>query len=240
MNEASLYSKYSGLQKTDAKFVVDNYLRLVKWKSHEKILDVGSGDGDVLLEILLPGLPPDFHRLVGTDVSDDMVRHARNKCKHSKVDFVPLDIATSSIPPEFYEYFDHIFSFYCLHWVPEQRWVSTPHIILFQKRGSRRAMKNMFDMLTPGGDMLLAFLASNPIYDIYENMAKSNKWAPYMHNVKKYISPYHHSEHPENELEDILKKEGFVSHLCRVEDRTYTFPSFQILSSTSPITPFPV
>lgn len=92
-------------------------------------------------------------------------------------------------------------------------------------------MKNIFDMLKPGGEMLLAFLASNPIYDIYEGMAKSNKWEPYMNNLKKYISPYHHSEDPETELENLLKKEGFITHLCRVESRSYTFPNFSVLSS---------
>lgn len=93
-------------------------------------------------------------------------------------------------------------------------------------------MKNMFEMLKPGGEILLTFLANNPIYDIYETMAKSNKWAQYMTNVNKYISPYHHFEEPETELENILKKEGFIVHLCRAEKRAYTFPNFTVLAST--------
>ncbi|RZC33710.1 uncharacterized protein BDFB_004499 [Asbolus verrucosus] len=224
MNEASLYSKYNGLQKNDASFVIDNYLRLIQWHNNENILDVGSGDGDVILELLLPKLPKNFNKFVGTDISEEMVQFAKSKCNNnSKIDFLRLDISSSNVPPEFHEYFDHIFSFYCLHWVVEQR----------------QALKNMFDMLKPGGDMLLTFLARNPIYDIYENMAKSNKWAPYMNNIKKYISPYHHLDNPENELENFLKKEGFISHLCRVEERSYTFPSFSVLSkSVSAVNPF--
>ncbi|KAJ3657568.1 hypothetical protein Zmor_009358 [Zophobas morio] len=223
MDRASLYSRYNGLQKTDASFVVDNYLRLVKWRSDEVVLDVGSGDGDVLFDVLLPEIPHDFAKLVGTDVSEEMVDFARSRYKSDKIDFVALDISSASILPEFHDFFDHIFSFYCLHWVVEQR----------------QAMKNMFDMLKPGGEILVTFLASNPIYDVYERMAKSNKWCSYMTNLKRYISPYHHSENPETELEDILKKEGFLIRVCRMEDRTYTFPSFSVMAkSAEAVNPF--
>ncbi|XP_044254916.1 juvenile hormone acid O-methyltransferase-like [Tribolium madens] len=222
MNKASMYSKYSGLQKNDASFVIDNYLRLIKWKTNANILDIGSGDGNVIFELLLPKIPKDFGKFIGIDISEEMVRFAKNQCDDPKIDFLQMDIS-SEISPEFHEYFDHIFSFYCLHWVVEQR----------------QAMKNMFDMLKPGGEMLLTFLASNPIYDIYEGMAKSNKWGPYMNNLKKYISPYHHSDDPETELENLLKKEGFITHLCRVENRLYTFPNFSVLSkSVSAVNPF--
>lgn len=89
----------------------------------------------------------------------------------------------------------------------------------------------MFALLKPGGDMLLAFLASNPVYDIYENMAKTKKWFPYMKNYKKYVSPYHYSKDPEFEMETLLKNQGFQTHLCKVENRSYVYPSFNILSS---------
>lgn len=121
MNQASLYSKYNGLQKNDAKFVIDNYLRLINWKTNENILDVGSGDGDVIFELLLPKIPKPFAKFIGSDISTEMVNFAKNKYNKSKVQFVHLDISSTNLPPDFCEYFDHIFSFYCLHWVMEQR-----------------------------------------------------------------------------------------------------------------------
>lgn len=123
MNKAPLYSKYSGLQKNDANFVIDNYLRLIKWKNNANILDIGSGDGNVIFELLLPKIPTNFEKLIGIDISEEMVRFAKNQCNNSKIDFLQMDIASKEILPEFHEYFDHILSFYCLHWVVEQRYV---------------------------------------------------------------------------------------------------------------------
>ncbi|XP_017780258.1 PREDICTED: juvenile hormone acid O-methyltransferase-like [Nicrophorus vespilloides] len=59
-----------------------------------------------------------------------------------------------------YEKFDHIFSFYCFHWILDQR----------------QAIKNIFDLLKSGGDILLTFVATCPIYNIYELMA-SKPWS---------------------------------------------------------------
>lgn len=44
----------------------------------------------------------------------------------------------------------------------------------------------MYDMLQPGGEVLLVFLASNPIFTMYERMAERTEWAEYM-NVRVYV-----------------------------------------------------
>jgi juvenile hormone acid methyltransferase len=41
-------------------------------------------------------------------------------------------------------------------------------------------MHQMFQMLRPEGEMLLVFLASNPIFSMYERMAEKTEWAEYM------------------------------------------------------------
>lgn len=41
-------------------------------------------------------------------------------------------------------------------------------------------MEHMYDILKPGGDILLVFLASNPIFTMYERMAERTEWAEYM------------------------------------------------------------
>lgn len=97
----------------------------------------------------------------------------------------------------------------------------------------RLALKNLFNVLKPGGDMLISFLATNPIFTIYENMSKNNKWKPYMQNIKRYISPYHHSENPVQEFSEIVVDTGFECHLCKTIDRSYTFPNFTVLKRKS-------
>jgi len=46
-------------------------------------------------------------------------------------------------------------------------------------------MEHMYDILKPGGEILLVFLASNPIFTMYERMAERTEWAEYM---KVYLS----------------------------------------------------
>jgi len=41
-------------------------------------------------------------------------------------------------------------------------------------------MEHMYDILKPGGEVLLVFLASNPIFTMYERMAERTEWAEYM------------------------------------------------------------
>lgn len=86
-------------------------------------------------------------------------------------------------------------------------------------------------MLKPGGDVLLTFLASNPIFEIYERLSKMGRWQSYMENFKKYVSPYQKSKDPVGELEDILKDVGFDIIICKAEERLYIYPNVAVLKS---------
>lgn len=86
-------------------------------------------------------------------------------------------------------------------------------------------------MLKPEGDILLTFLASNPIYDVYRNMAKHKKWKQY--SKTDLIAPYHGSDEPEKQLRKILLDAGFDVLVCHVEKRTYMFPNMDIWRSKS-------
>lgn len=86
-------------------------------------------------------------------------------------------------------------------------------------------------MLKPGGDFLLTFLASNPIFEIYETLSKKGRWESYMENFKKYVSPYQKSKDPVGELETILKDVGYEILLCKAEERIYVYPNVTVLKS---------
>lgn len=126
MEQVTLYSESHELQRTDALHVLENYFRFVKWdpEVRSKILDVGCGDGDVTFHLLLPKIPKNFKQLVATDISEEMLAFAKTMCKNEKVTFCKLDVSAQEIPSDFHENFDHIFSFYCLHWVRNHRYSS--------------------------------------------------------------------------------------------------------------------
>jgi len=225
MNQASLYSKYNGLQKNDATFVLKNYFRLLQWKKdgEDAILDIGCGAGDVTKDLLLPLVPKTFGKLIGVDISEEMVEFAKTRCENSKISFEQMNIEAEDIPVDFEEGFDHILSFYCLHWIQDQR----------------KALANILKMLKPGGDILVTFLATNPIFDIYESLSKNGRWESYMENFKKYVSPYQNSENPETELEKLLKDVGFEVEVCKVEPRIYVYPNVAVLKkSITAVSPF--
>lgn len=41
-------------------------------------------------------------------------------------------------------------------------------------------MKQLFQITKPKGELLLVFLASNPVFTMYERMAERTEWAEYM------------------------------------------------------------
>lgn len=79
--------------------------------------------------------------------------------------------------------------------------------------------------------MLLTFLANSPIFTIYENLAKLNKWTKYMQKVPDFIAPFQHSNNPKDEYEKILAETGYKSIFCRVEDREFTYSNLKMLQS---------
>ncbi|GJQ65554.1 putative juvenile hormone acid methyltransferase activity protein [Trypoxylus dichotomus] len=209
MNEASLYSQNNILQRHDALFVLKRYAKLIKWKYdvEETILDVGCADGNVTVDILLPFLPENVENIVGVDISKEMIEFAKKKYySNERITFIQGDIGSKKTLEEF-EAYDHIFSFFCLHWIQNQR----------------KCVENLYNLLKPKGDMLLTFLVTNPIYDIYEKLSKYQIWEEYMMDVNTFISPFHYSKDPEAAYIRLLKEAGFNVGMCKIIDRIFIF-----------------
>jgi methylase of polypeptide subunit release factors len=124
MNEAKLYASCHGLQARDATKVLSEYINRMSWKTGDRVLDLGCGTGSVTTQVLMPRLPADFGLLIGADISADMIQFANKNYAHSKLSFTQFDLAknidyTSQLRQSG---FDKIFSFFCLHWIPDQRY----------------------------------------------------------------------------------------------------------------------
>jgi len=137
MHKANLYARYNGLQRRDADAILAEFVPLMEWRAdgQEVLLDVGCGPGDVTATVLLPHVEKVVHQVVGADVSHAMVRHAGDRYAGGPLAFAHLDIADPVLDPSILDPsivahlnnddsshgFHKIFSFYCLHWVQEQR-----------------------------------------------------------------------------------------------------------------------
>uniref|UniRef100_A0AAG5D3Q7 Methyltransferase type 11 domain-containing protein n=1 Tax=Anopheles atroparvus TaxID=41427 RepID=A0AAG5D3Q7_ANOAO len=217
MNKANLYQQANGVQRRDAMEVLKEYAPLISWSGQPgeaSLLDIGCGSGDVLVDFILPLLKTpgaaSLGRVLATDISDQMVRYAREAYKNLRtVSFETLDIgsALDAVWLARSSLFSHVTSFYCLHWVQSQH----------------AAFSNIHRLLRPGGECLLVFLANNPIFDIYNQLSRSPKWSKYMYDVEKYISPYQYSENPASEIEDLLCTVGFQHYQIQVRDKLYIY-----------------
>jgi juvenile hormone acid methyltransferase len=95
----------------------------MSWKTGDRVLDLGCGPGGVTTQVLMPRLPADFGLLLGADLSANMIQYASKTYEHSKLRFTQFDLTkdlgnTSQLRPSD---FDKIFSFFCLHWISDQR-----------------------------------------------------------------------------------------------------------------------
>lgn len=130
MNKANLYQQANGVQRRDAMEILKEYAPLISCpRDGEEValLDIGCGSGDVLVDYILPvlsrGSTP-VARALATDISEQMVRHARESYRHVKtIEFDTLDIGIKldSAKLSRWGQFSHVTSFYCLHWVQNQQ-----------------------------------------------------------------------------------------------------------------------
>lgn len=127
MNKPNLYHRANGVQRRDAKEMLVEHGHLLRWKENNKdsLLDIGCGSGDVLIDFVVPLMPLNYAHILGTDISEQMVRFARKLHSEKKnIYFDTLDIEGDvSRFVKKWGCFDHITSFYCLHWVRHQRLV---------------------------------------------------------------------------------------------------------------------
>ncbi|XP_037526101.1 juvenile hormone acid O-methyltransferase [Rhipicephalus sanguineus] len=128
----------------------------------QQFLDVGCGIGDMTKDLLLPLCLP-CRRIVGVDLSGEMVEHAERHFRHDKLAFAQLDIASEEDVTQFvdqYGLFDRVYSFNCLVWVRDQA----------------RALKNIARLLKPRGECLLVFHASMHALDVNRSLVEMERW----------------------------------------------------------------
>lgn len=92
-----------------------------------------------------------------------------------------------------------------------------------------QAISNIFQLLKPNGTALLVFLASHVFYDIYWHLSKEKKYAQYMHDVKKFLGPYHLEKKPLESFSEKLHSAGFKIHHIEIKALDFMFDSVELL-----------
>nr|SIW59357.1 Juvenile hormone acid O-methyltransferase isoform A [Blattella germanica]SIW59358.1 Juvenile hormone acid O-methyltransferase isoform B [Blattella germanica]SIW59359.1 Juvenile hormone acid O-methyltransferase isoform C [Blattella germanica] len=224
MNNPHLYNSAHGLQQKDVEQVLSDYLDKMNWKPGSRIMDIGCGPGYITSKMLMPRLPQDFETLLAVDLSHDMIQYAKNTYIHPKLNFMQLDIETENINNDLCSPgFDKIFSFFCLHFVVDQR----------------RAFNNISRLLRPGGEVLVLLVTTCSLFDVYSLQSKKSKWSQYLKDVQKYTSPFHTLSDAKEEFKRITKDANLSLLKCELKPNRHNYPSFAILQdSLQAINPF--
>ncbi|XP_029658633.1 juvenile hormone acid O-methyltransferase-like [Formica exsecta] len=104
---------------------------------------------------------------------------------------------------------------------------------------TRQAFENIYRMIRPGGNILINLIASHDTYDVMNILAQDIRFAPYIQDIRNYVSPFNDSSCPRKELRKILESIGFKVCHCSLREMTYSFKdSSNLISSILSIYPF--
>lgn len=198
LDKAKSYKATNFLQRKDAEESLKQYVSKIKWlpDSTDSLLNIGSRSGDILFDYIFPLLPKSFKKMVGIDKSEAMISYAVENYRHPKLFFEQGDIVNQcDVDKLFCKYgqFDHITSLCSLHWVLNQE----------------LAFKNIFDLLTPSGDIFVTMCQDHPLYEHYTDIMALEKWSDYRQQMKESISPYFGASDPVKMLTETLQRVGF-------------------------------
>nr|UHU71025.1 juvenile hormone acid O-methyltransferase-like protein [Pyrrhocoris apterus] len=142
----------------------------LKCGKNEIVLDIGCGPGD-LTSKLVPSYFPPGTRLIGSDISQEMVTYAQVNYSNEMITFKQLDIGSDNIWNRWEkESVNKIISIYVLHWVPNLR----------------QAMVNMYSLLKENGAMFLLLPSQIPFMTILGKIGENEEFMQYTKGAKYF------------------------------------------------------
>ncbi|XP_011064518.1 PREDICTED: uncharacterized protein LOC105152121 [Acromyrmex echinatior] len=205
MENPRIYSECDKVQKNRISSIIEEFSEDLM-NICGKCMDIGCGPGNITKDFLLPSLDSNA-QIIGTDISENMVKYANKTFGDKKrLQFKILDIETKNLPKEYISEFDHIFSFQTLQWC----------------KNIRQAFENIYQMLKPNATMLVYVIASHDIFEILKLLEQDTRFAQYIPNSMKNISPYQESKNARKELRELLQNVGFTVHHCSLREAIYS------------------
>jgi ubiquinone/menaquinone biosynthesis C-methylase UbiE len=135
--------------------ITEKTIRLMDLRPEERILDLGCGSGWAtrLLARMAGKAPPDSSQVVGVDISDEMIRQARDDSKEfDKVTFV---VGSAAQIPWEENYFDKVLSVESFYYYSDQD----------------RALDELFRVMAPQGRLFI-------LINLYQDNPYSLQWVP--------------------------------------------------------------
>nr|QFU80958.1 JHAMT [Eotetranychus kankitus] len=170
-NTPELYDKSNKLQKKDSEYIIRKLQIDYENRIPELIVDLGCGTGNIT-ERLWCSFPDT--RIVGVDCSKKMIDYALDHYSTHNLEFFVADICSDwKILSENTEVekgsVDAVFSTYCLHWI------SDPDM--------EKVMKNIYEMMKPGGRCYFAVFSWSWLLPFQEQIIYQKPWDSYFQQL---------------------------------------------------------
>ncbi|XP_040070827.2 juvenile hormone acid O-methyltransferase-like [Ixodes scapularis] len=199
-------------------------LKRTKFRSYSsvchQILDIGCGIGDFTRDVLLHWNHP-CRKIVGVDISPSMMNYAKRNYGHRDICYDVLDAGSSDVSAFLNKYgkFDRIYSFYCLHWIRDQKAV----------------FRNIGTLLKDDGECLLVFCAQFVLYNVWVEMSKMERWKNIIGDPRLTFADTWHDELSssldglEKVVRRIVANAGMTTLSCEVYPTQSDFSNDELL-----------
>lgn len=129
MDNAALYNKYNQLETRDAEELISKFNEVQDFgDARVNLIDIGSGDGEVLHRLVCKRTNLKFGKVIGVDISKEMVEFASKKYGNELLKFHCVDLVGDGQLMEKITKIgvklssaDVVTSFHCLHWIQDLR-----------------------------------------------------------------------------------------------------------------------
>ncbi|XP_055707213.1 juvenile hormone acid O-methyltransferase-like [Phlebotomus papatasi] len=204
---------FSAFRDFHAKIFIEKYKHWLKWnpKGKDTILDIGCSTGAQSHKLIYPIIPKDFSKFVYSDKCQLMLNEAKMHFgDDSKVSYEILDISSDlddAIKAKMGS-FDHIFSLYSLTWIADQR----------------KCFERIYELLSPGGDCFLIFVAGSLYMEIVTELIGKARWKKFIVNPDEvYPFPHRKDPNPVKTVTEMMKSIGFVNINVKLEKSLFVF-----------------
>lgn len=203
MYQPDIYERLNRAVIVETTRVYKEYGHLIKWRedSLDSIMDIGCGPGNVLINVILPNFKGKYAMVYGSDISEKMIEFCNQKYKSEMLNFLTMDIMEDTEKfVEKYGQLDHVVSSYALHWLSNQP----------------KGIRNIYNLLKPGGDFFSIHIQSSVLYEIMAYMDKNKKWCKYFDKLTECIPFSQNSTQPERDFFEILENNGFTDIMVEI------------------------
>ena len=159
MDKAVLYTHHNSEQTAGIHNFFNIYGDFIRERfgnDHVKLIDIGSGCGKVLSNVIVPRSGLNFSKIIGVDISLEMVKHSNYNYGNELQSFQFMD-CEGDIPLNLRDtQFDIVISTYSLHWMKDLR----------------KALTNLNKLLKHGGYFCCVFLQHHFLTDVWDKLAQ--------------------------------------------------------------------